>query len=482
MNQFSLSEQDMLQIVENGLPPTDQPKKILILGAGIAGLVAGMLLKKAGHSITILEASKRIGGRIYTMREPFLHQQYLEAGAMRIPATHRLTCEYIKKFQLPTYPFINSTPQDRIFVNGIRTDRQAYEHNPDLLQYPVTKREQGKTAAQLFNEATYMIQQWMQQPELENQLIEKFGNYSTDRFLRKNPIGPSLSSGALEMVKVILDVEGYSELSLLETIKDYLIFEHSSFFAIEGGNDRLPKSFFPYLAEDILFHQKVTGITQSTQEVVVRSMDVHTQEQHFFTGDLLLITIPYSVLNFVEIPVKDISHQKRMIIRELHYLPASKIGLQFNNRFWEQQGQFAGQTITDLPIRFSYFPSTHFGSDQGGIILASYAWEDDATLWDSLSLEEKIFQALRQLAFIYGDVVYQHFLTGASMSWLLNPWSAGASAFYKPGNAKEFNPYIATPEGRFYFAGEHTSSLKGWIEGAIQSAIRAAYEIWSRCD
>jgi monoamine oxidase len=110
----------MISIIRNGLPKTQIPKKIIIVGAGMAGLVAASLLKQAGHHVTIIEACERVGGRVYTLRADFSDGQYLEAGAMRIPHTHLLTLEYIKKFQLPVNRFINSTPNDIIYLRGIK--------------------------------------------------------------------------------------------------------------------------------------------------------------------------------------------------------------------------------------------------------------------------------------------------------------------------------------------------------------------------
>lgn len=81
------------------------PKKVLILGAGMAGLVAGYELSKLGHDITILEARTRPGGRIFTLREPFADGLYAEAGAARIRDNHELTLKYVKEFDLPLEPF-----------------------------------------------------------------------------------------------------------------------------------------------------------------------------------------------------------------------------------------------------------------------------------------------------------------------------------------------------------------------------------------
>jgi len=148
-----LSADQMISTIRNGLPKTKIPKKIIIIGAGMAGLVAASLLKQAGHDITILEASDRVGGRVYTLRSDFMYDQYLEAGAMRIPHIHFLTLEYIQKFRLPVNRFINESPNDIIYVRGIKTRLKIYEKNPDILGFPVAPHERGKTATELLQSA-----------------------------------------------------------------------------------------------------------------------------------------------------------------------------------------------------------------------------------------------------------------------------------------------------------------------------------------
>jgi monoamine oxidase len=84
------------------------PKKILIIGAGMAGLSAGYELTQLGHDVTILEARMRPGGRVHTIREPFSDGLYAEAGAARIPTNHDLTLKYIKLFDVPLEPMYPS--------------------------------------------------------------------------------------------------------------------------------------------------------------------------------------------------------------------------------------------------------------------------------------------------------------------------------------------------------------------------------------
>jgi monoamine oxidase len=103
---------------------TSPAKKVLILGAGMAGLVAAYELSKAGHDVTVLEARTRPGGRVHTLREPFSDGLFAEEGAARIPENHDLTLKYVKEFALPLEPFYPSR------LNAVRFDRGSREEVP----------------------------------------------------------------------------------------------------------------------------------------------------------------------------------------------------------------------------------------------------------------------------------------------------------------------------------------------------------------
>lgn len=257
--QSRLTTNEMVSIIDNGLPKTTVPKNIII-GAGMAGLVTGSLLKAAGHRVKILEANNRIGGRIYTMRMPETGL-YLDVGAMRIPYTHKSILAYNKKFGLKLNPFINRNDTDIIYANGRKTTLKEYEKNPSLLYYPVAVNEEGKSSEELLMLAIQPILDFIKRnPEKNWSIVEKdFGRYSTAEFLKDYPhqYKMSFSPAAVEMIGGLLDLEGFLERSFVETLCFIFIFQQSTgFYEIEGGNDALPKSFLPQLNQEFGVQQK----------------------------------------------------------------------------------------------------------------------------------------------------------------------------------------------------------------------------------
>jgi monoamine oxidase len=231
--------------------------------------------------------------------------------------------------------------------------------------------------------------------------------------------------------------------------------------------------FYQNLKENIHFRQKMTHIVYHENEIAIHTRNTQTSSLSRYTGDYAIIAIPFSTLRLVNVePFNAFSYYKRKAIRELHYVPATKIGIEFETRFWENQGIRGGQMVTDLPSRFTYYPSDRIGEAGPGIVLASYTWEDDTLVWDSQPEGEKMNQKN-----IHGDVVYREFVSGVSKSWSQDPYIAGDFIIFKPGQESELGPYLSSPEGRVHFAGEHTSTTRAWIEGAIESGIRVASEV-----
>jgi monoamine oxidase len=170
------------------------------------------------------------------------------------------------------------------------------------------------------------------------------------------------------------------------------------------------------------------------------------------------------------------SAAKQMAIRQLHYIDSTKILMQFRRRFWEEdEGICGGVTVTDLPLRLVYYPD--HGTESGrGVLIGSYTWEEDARRWGALPDEERITQALRYLSEIHPQVTTE-FERGASKVWGADKYAGGAFAFFEPGQETRLYHHIIAPEGPIHFAGEHASLKHAWIEGAVESGLRAAQEV-----
>jgi len=185
------SIQDYVEVAQQGIVKkfnAGTPKRVIIVGAGLAGLSAGYELKRAGHSPVILEAQQRVGGRVYTLRDPFTEGLYAEVGAMRIPRAHALTMEYIQKFGLKTSDFTMDNPNAYYYMGGNKIRASEANANPALLGFDVSDAERGKTAGQMYMKAI--------QPLIDNleknsdfawdEIVAQYDQYSTREFLEIN--------------------------------------------------------------------------------------------------------------------------------------------------------------------------------------------------------------------------------------------------------------------------------------------------------
>ena len=150
------SIRDYIEVVHDGIPKHfeagGQKKKVVIVGAGLAGLSAAYELLRAGHEPLILEAQHRVGGRIYTMREPFSRGLYAEAGAMRIPRSHELTISYINKFGLQTRDCPMGKPQAYVCIGGVKRRLADVIADPDCMGFEVAEVEKGKISGRYWED------------------------------------------------------------------------------------------------------------------------------------------------------------------------------------------------------------------------------------------------------------------------------------------------------------------------------------------
>ena len=464
--------QTWLDIAKNGLPQNNNPrKKVLILGAGIAGLVAAYELKRAGHTPLILEAQNRLGGRILTLRAPFAEGLYAEAGAMRIPRTHDLTLHYCHHFGLELYPFTMGNPNAYLYLNGKKVRAVDYHAGTELLSHELDDHERSKTVQKMWGEA---IQEFIDMVAAQGQnawddIVKRYDDYSIREFLEAR----KWSEGAIELFGLLENQEAEMNFSFVELLREEIGQYYTNLMQIRGGTDRLPYAFYPALKQHLRLGAQVTALDRSEHSVTAHFKT--TAGRFSETADYMICTLPFAVLRHLEI-LKPFSRSKQKAIRQLHYDASTKIFIQTRRRFWEEdENIFGGGTITDLAIRNLYYPE--HGRETGrGVLLASYTWADDAERWASLSPHDRLEQTIENVAQIHPQITAEY-EGGASWSWHDDPFAGGAFAMFEPGQQTRLYADIIRPEGRIHFAGEHASLAHAWIQGSIESGLRAATEV-----
>ncbi|KAM6959229.1 L-amino-acid oxidase, partial [Aplochiton taeniatus] len=465
---------ELLGIVNNGLPPTKTPRHVAIIGGGMSGLTAAKFLEDAGHKVTIIEASNRIGGRVETFRNR-REGWYAELGAMRIPSFHKILLSFAAQLGVTLNPFLEEDINTYYLVNGLLKKTYAVKNNPGILNYTLSQRERGKSAAALFDSALWKVRDDLTKIGCQA-TMEKYDSYSVKEYLVKEG---NLSRGALRMIGDILNENSLFYNSLTEML--YIqsdIKDDTVYYEVTGGFDNLPRTFYEALNATILLNSKVKLISQSdSHNVTVSYQDWRNPASLTnLTVDYALVTATAKATLFIGFQ-PPLSDHKMEALRSVHYASSTKVILSFRERFWEKESIKGGRSITDLPSRFIHYPSHSFPGTAAGVLLASYTCSDDSALFQGVSDDELKALVLEDLVKIHGEYVRPLCTGGVVKKWGLDPYSLGAFALYTPYQQSDYARELFKSEGRVHFAGEHTAAPHAWIETAMKSALRAAKNI-----
>ncbi len=460
--QPSLAWQEQREQLERRGPA----KKVLILGAGLAGLVAGYQLSDAGHEVTILEAQMMPGGRVRTLREPFSDGLYAEAGAGRIPDTHAITREWVRLFGLQLDEFYPTTLSDIEYMRGKRI-RAPRGGGLDMAEVPLKLTpEERKLGFSGMKEKYYLPllrKAWAVPPDQwPSAEVLPYGEMRLDEYLRRQGASPD----AVRYFSF-----GFEHSSVLDFLRDAASHEVRKMFKIRGGNDLLPRAIAAELSEYIRYGAAVVRIEHDDKGV--RAVFQQAGTHHTAAADVLICTLPFTVLRRVELAPR-FSAEKQRAIDELTYFSVSRVYLQTRTRFWEADG-LNGFAITDHPMEIW---SPAYGDESPRGILLSYMFEDLARSVAAMNPGERVTWGMEEMGKVFPGL-REHCETGTSWCWDEHPWSRGALCLFTPGQFAHF-PHIGKPEGRVHFAGEHTSPWPGWMQGAIYSGLRAAREVNER--
>ena len=440
-------------------------KRIVIVGAGLAGLTAAHELSQAGHDVTILEAQGRPGGRVRTLRDPLADGLYAELGAARIPDNHEWTLKYVKLFGLTLTPFYPTTGRSTTFLRNIRADTEPGAE-PDLRQFHL-----NLTPDELALGVNGIIGKALG-PSLH--LAEDRSIWPPEALARADQMTVKeflAAQGFSADVVQALGLQPFVRTSALEAIT-VISSGHTAkqIHKIAGGNDQLPKAFASRLADKIIYGAPVRRIEQ--EKTGVAAIYSQNGASRRIAADKLICTIPFPVLRRIEIAPR-LSPQKARVVHEMVYGSLSRVTFQVKERYWLGEGLNGFATTTDIPGEI--WSSAHDRPGSRGL-LQLYLQGPSSELASKMSEDDRIRYAIEQVERVFPGL-RKHVEYASSQCWDNDQWAGGATRLMNVGQVTAFHTEARRPEGHIHFAGEHTSTWFAWMNGAIESGSRAAHEV-----
>ncbi|MFB9907655.1 FAD-dependent oxidoreductase [Allokutzneria oryzae] len=482
-------------------------KRVVIIGAGIAGLACAYELRKAGYNCVLLEARARPGGRVWTVRDGtvetdldgnkqvarFAPGQYMDAGATRI-SQNMVTLDYCRELGVPIQVFTTQNANCYYFAEGVGPlSGKAIRHRTgkaDLYGY----------VAELLAKATSQgaLDQYLtdQDQEMLLEFLSDWGDIDTTSDGKKE--GGWKYSGSPR--RGYVEPPGAGERSgrvgdpypLSDLLRARLGFRFSDEFDYDeamplfqpiGGMDRIVRALVDAIgAHRITYEAPVRSIrtTGTGVEVVFDSPDGKPRRE---LADYCICTVPPQILK--DIPA-NFSKAVREALRAPTPVSAGKMGLQYRRRWWEEDDRiYGGVTYTNLDLTLVEYPSWGYQGDRG-IIHGYYNFNDEAERYGNMPPAERLTRALQQLERIHGAKVRTELESSFSVAWQKTRYSQGGWVSWQGGDPvgpREGDPQFARllkPDGKVYFAGDYLSHLIGWQAGAFLSAREVVTDLHTR--
>ncbi|GAB1822005.1 flavin monoamine oxidase family protein [Herbidospora sp. RD11066] len=439
------------------------PKRVVVLGAGIAGLATAYELLKAGYDVTVLEAATKVGGRNLTIRggdelteiggvtqkAGFRDGTYFNAGPARI-AQWMITMDYCRELGVPLEIFVNSNADAYVHTGGrsirYRTARaDTYGYLGELLAKATNQGalDTDLTAADK-TDLLDLLREF-------GQLGEQFTYEGGERRADPGPV-PALS-----------EVLGYKIPYAL--FWDLTHDQAMPMFQPVGGMDRIVDA----LAANVGRHRIKTGtpatrITDTGRDVVVEYRNGSIR------ADYCVATLPPHIL--ARVP-SSLPRELITLLGQGFLFAGGKLGLEYGRRWWEHDEDiYGGTTETDLDIGTIWYPSHGF-HERRGLLVGYYTVADRAASYDALTPAARLERALRAGEQVHGPRYRKDLLASISMSWAKRPYVEGMMNV-------GLQEVVGQAHGRVYLAGDWLTNLIAWQAGAFESARKAVLLIHER--
>ncbi len=489
-------------------PDSGKGIRVVILGAGVAGMAAAYELGKAGYQCTILEARDRAGGRNFTVRKgtviemndgsrqvcQFDDGHYFNAGPARIPSNHQATLGYCKQFGVSMETLVNFSGSGLIQTDRLNNGKPI-QMRQALYDY---RGHMAELFAKCVNKGALDDQFSADDKAKLMDTLSRWGGLLSDAGPRAaatlgNPVAPadmtytgSTSAGygtepgagdqlGTPRAPLGLDIVGDPFIQGVAGFTDIIEMQATMQQPV-GGMDMIPRAFEAQLGDVIRKGCEVKRIKRvlgrkGVQTVEIQYWDKISGTAQAIQADYCICTIPLPVLSGI---ANDFSKpQQAAIQRNKVYGDGYKIAFQ-SPRFWEDDQIYGGLSFTDRDTFITWYPSAGFHSPEG-IIVAGYAFDG--------RMGERSFAD--QVTYAQGTVERLHpghsglMKTPVAVQWSKMPFSGGLESEMATDNPADYT-LLSDADGPFYFAGEHLSHVGAWQQGAFVSAHRVVNLIAAR--
>ncbi len=456
--------------------------RIVILGAGIAGMTAAYELGKLGFACTVLEPASRPGGRSLTIRRgdtltdtagfsqtcAFDEGHYFNAGPARFPQW-QITMDYCRELGVAVEPFVNM-------------NESCYYYNENVPGKLAGQRvRQREAKADLRGAMAELLAKAVNQDKLDQPFTAEDKARLIDYLKREGDLNPttlSYAGSTRRGFKTWPSVASKGEmdpahemLALLEA--NFITHFHrnnefeyqGALFQPVGGMDMIAKALFGKVKDAVRFGCEAKEI-RKTPGGGARIVYTEGGETKEFLADYAIVTIPPTVLRGIP---NDFAPLVKNTINVIPFQGSARIGLQFKRRFWEEDDRiFGGITWTNQPINEIYYPS-HGYFDKKGLLIGYYIFGPVSDELATKSPADRLEYALAQGEKIHPQYRAE-FDTAFSVNWNTVPHIKGCLSHFPDRLVRTLYPLITKADGPLYIAGDWASHLGGWQAGAFESA------------
>ena len=449
------------------------PPRVVVVGAGLAGMHCAYRLSAAGVKATVYDAANRIGGRTYTTPPMFPDQQIAELGGELIDSNHATMFDLAEELGLTLDDRFAGEPaglvRDLWWVDGAQVSEDTIVEQftavaPALMEvFDLAEgTDEGYEAADNITLADWLDENvpTAQYPELHAVLSSAY----------LGEFGLELADQSLLNLVYLIDFE--------EPDPFRVFGDSDERYHTHEGNDAYVERMAEELEEEqIVLEHRLTGLHDAAggaYRVVFTRPNGATVEVE---ADHVVLALPFTQLRKVEIMVADFSADKREVIAELGYGRNSKVMASFATRIWRETHNASGSVTSDLPMQQTWETSIGQAGTHGILTNFLAAGQSDAA--GEMKAEDWVTGVLLpDLEQVFPGVTAEYVPDSAvSFDWPRSPFVEGSYTCYRPGQWRFWGTEGAR-ERNIHFCGEHCSfDFQGWMEGAAETGSIVAVEV-----